>query len=199
MVSSAFEHWEDVVAVEDEASLSSSAGGGALSQLPNAPSFLSASPSGFSVPQRVNVGFEFPQSTASSPDIMSSFYSSLAGTSGIEGDEDEFPMMDLRYDHAEAAMLSFPSQAVDGAVGPLICEDPHLQFLSADDLPGHGFGFGFGSPGDHHHHHHGAEEDLWPAAGARDAKVVRAARRWKMLASVLKWFFIMVRTRREDM
>ncbi|KAL5544266.1 hypothetical protein UlMin_008050 [Ulmus minor] len=184
MVISAFEHWQEVECYEDEAYLT----GGST---PCTKAFCSASSPGtegstgskFLASHKIG-GFDYTQSNASSPDIISSIYS-IAGTSAL----DDYPLpsidsIDLsRYDQA----LSFPSQVTSSLIcdsepmNQAFLDEDHLQFFESDLQSQNII---LESPADLQS---AVDGFLFP----RSAMGKAAQRRWTKLFIVLKWFFFL--------
>lgn len=195
---SAFQHWEEVVSFDEEAYLIT--GSSNVSSDPcnssspkteglNACKFLSC--------ERIS-GFDYAPANASSPDIISSIYS----TGDVSGLDDytlhSIENMGLRYNQT----LSFPSQVANS----MICDarsmsqdffdEDHLQFFDSDcPLPSHSTNFD-------------SQADLQCAVNEFLLKpsavaIANAQKRWKKLFSVLKWFWVrkivvMRRTRQRE-
>ncbi|KAF9671538.1 hypothetical protein SADUNF_Sadunf12G0057900 [Salix dunnii] len=184
LVITAFEHWEQVISFEDEASLV-----GGSSQLSDVP-YTSSSPrtenscgSKFSESQKIG-GFDYAQTSASSPDIMSSIYT-FGGGSGL----DDYALqgiesLGLRYDQT----LNFPTQVSNSLIcdtdslAQAFCDEEHLRFFDTD-LQSQNVGLE-------------TQADLQSAVDsfllARSTAVAadKAQRRWAKISSVLKWFSI---------
>jgi len=127
-------------------------------------------------------GYDYPQASAPSPDIMPSIYS-MGAMNGL----DDFGLhnmynMDLRYDQP----LDFSGQVANSliseteSISRVFCEDEHLQYLDADcSMPPNNSMLE-------------TQDDLQSAVNgfilARSAAF--AQKRWTMLFSVLKWFSI---------
>ncbi|KAJ6375599.1 hypothetical protein OIU77_000556 [Salix suchowensis] len=184
LVITAFEHWEQVISFDDEASLV-----GGSSQLSDVP-YTSSSPrtenscgNKFLESQKLG-GFDYAQTSASSPDIMSSIYT-LGGGSGLEDYALQgIESMGLRYDQP----MNFPSQASNSLIcetdslAQAFCEEEHLRFFDTD-LQSQNLGLE-------------TQADLQSAVDsfllARSSVVAadKAQRRWAKISSVLKWFSI---------
>ncbi|KAJ6387065.1 hypothetical protein OIU78_016899 [Salix suchowensis] len=184
LVITAFEHWEQVISFDDEASLV-----GGSSQLSDVP-YTSSSPrtenscgNKFLESQKLG-GFDYAQTSASSPDIMSSIYT-LGGGSGLEDYALQgIESMGLRYDQP----MNFPSQASNSLIcetdslAQAFCEEEHLRFFDTD-LQSQNLGLE-------------TQADLQSAVDsfllARSSAVAadKAQRRWAKISSVLKWFSI---------
>ncbi|GMN45819.1 hypothetical protein TIFTF001_015008 [Ficus carica] len=189
MLISAFEHWGEVVIFDDEFSLAGSSPHFTnVIYSSSSPKMESSTGSKFLASQRLS-GFEYAQSTASSPDIISSIYS-IGGTSGL----DDYTLhaidtMDLRYDHT----LNFPGQVTNSLIcdsepiAQAFCDEDHLQFFDTDLQPQN---ISMESPADLQSAVNGFMRTTAVGSGAQ--------KRWKMLASVLKWFFIMVNQKRTN-
>ncbi|XP_022727257.1 calmodulin-binding protein 60 A-like isoform X2 [Durio zibethinus] len=180
LVISAFEHWEEVIPFDDEASLI-----GGSSNLANIPYTSSAkaqisNDSKFLASQKMG-GFDYAQSSASSPDIISTIYS-VGGMSGL----DDYALhgienMGLRYDET----LSYPGQVTnspicDTDITQTFCDEDHLQFFDSDPQSQ--------GPGSESQADLQTSDDglvLPPRTVA-----VQAQRRWTKVFSVLKWFSI---------
>ncbi|XVF10353.1 hypothetical protein REPUB_Repub07fG0175500 [Reevesia pubescens] len=132
LVISAFEHWEEVISFDDEASLI-----GGTSNLANVPYTSStktevSNGSKFLASQNMG-GFNYAQPSASSPDIISSIFSvgSMSGLDDLLGIEN----MGLRYDQT----LSYPGQVTNSLIcdidiTPTFC-DEDLRFFDSDLQP----------------------------------------------------------------
>lgn len=187
MLISAFEHWGEVIIFDDDASLT-----GGSPHLTNvlyssgSPMTESSTGSKFLASHKIGA-FEYAQSTASSPDIISSIFS-VGGTSGL----DDYALhtidtMDLRYDQT----LNFPGQVTNSLIcdsepiAQAFCDEDHLQFFDTD-LQSQSISLE-------------SQADLQSAVDGfmRNTAVAIAQRRWKKLASVLKWFFIMMNRKRQ--
>lgn len=187
MLISAFEHWGEVIIFDDDASLT-----GGSPHLTNvlyssgSPMTESSTGSKFLASHKIGA-FEYAQSTASSPDIISSIFS-VGGTSGL----DDYALhtidtMDLRYDQT----LNFPGQVTSSLIcdsepiAQAFCDEDHLQFFDTD-LQSQSISLE-------------SQADLQSAVDGfmRNTAVAIAQRRWKKLASVLKWFFIMMNRKRQ--
>ncbi|KAB2633401.1 hypothetical protein D8674_029648 [Pyrus ussuriensis x Pyrus communis] len=184
LVISAFDHWEEVVLFEDEASLIAAA-----SNFTNVLHTSSSPRSGdldgskFLASQKID-GFDYAQPSASSPDIISSMYS-VGSSSGL----DDYSLhnidgLGLRYDQT----LSFPGQVANSLIcdsDPMVqalFDEDHLQFFDAD-LQSQNIS--------------SESQDLQSAVDGfllrRSTAVAisdRAQMRWTKLFSVLKWFSI---------
>lgn len=180
---SAFEHWEEVVSFDDEASLA-----GGTSQFTNvlyssSPKTEGSTGSKILASQKIG-GFDYTPPGASSPDIISSIYS-VGATSSLEDYAlHSIDNIGLRYDQT----LSFSGQVTNSLIcdsepmAQAFCDEGHLQFFDAD-LPSHTISLE-------------SQADLQSAVDGflltRSAAVSidKAQRRWTMLFSVLKWFSI---------
>ncbi|RDX60887.1 Calmodulin-binding protein 60 A, partial [Mucuna pruriens] len=175
-VTSALRQGEKYATFEDEESLMD--GSSHLTNVlysPSSPKTEGSSANKLLAPQKTG-GFNYPQASASSPDIMSSIYS-VGGTSSL--DDYCLPNFDsmVRYDQT----LGFPVQVSNS----LICDtdsmahafsdEDHLQFFD-NDLQSH------------------VQADLQSAVDsfmmARSSLANGAQRRWRKLFNVLKWFMI---------
>ncbi|KAF1867305.1 hypothetical protein Lal_00049734 [Lupinus albus] len=180
-VISAFKQGENVSSFEDEVSLMDIS-----SNLTNAlysPSSLKTEVSSGNklfVPQKAGVGFNYAQSSASSPDIMSSIYS----VGGISGFDDyvlpNFDSMGLGYDQT----LSFPYQLTNSLVcetdstAPAFIDEDHMQFFDTDI-----------------HFQCHIQADLQSAIdgfmlGRTTNATGKAQKRWRKIFNVLKWFMV---------
>lgn len=183
LVISAFEHWEEVVPFEDEASLiaASSNFTNVLHTL-SSPRAEDLGGSKFLASQKIG-GFDYAQPSASSPDIIPSIYS-VGSTSGL----DDYALHNidgfgLRYDQT----LSFPGQVTNSMIfdtdpmaHALFVED-HLQFSDAD-LESHNMS-------SESQYLHSTVDHFLPCSAVAISD--KAHRRWTKLFSVLKWFSIM--------
>ncbi|XP_027919003.1 calmodulin-binding protein 60 A isoform X2 [Vigna unguiculata] len=178
-VATALRQGEKYATFEDEDSLmegSSHLTNVLHSHSPSSPKTEGSSANKLLGPQKTG-GFNYPQTNASSPDIMSSIYS-VGGTSSLDDYcLPNFDNMGLRYDQT----LSFPVQVSNS----LICdtdsmahafsEEDHLQFFDTD-LQSH------------------VEADLQSAVDsfmlARSTANGGAQRRWRKVCNVLKWFMV---------
>jgi hypothetical protein len=125
-VISAFEHSEEVLSYDEEASLAGSSSHSTDVHYPaNSPRTESFNGSKFLASHKIG-GFDYTQQCASSPDIISTIYS-VGGTSDLdEYALHNFDSMGLRYDQA----LSFPGQVTSS----LICDtDPMTQAFCDED------------------------------------------------------------------
>lgn len=184
LVIAAFEHPEEVISFEDEASLVDGS-----SQLSNIP-YPSSSPrtencnGNKPLSSHKMGGFDYAQPNASSPDIISSIYS-VGGVGGL----DDYALhsienMGLRYEHS----LSFPGQVSN----PLICDtetmtqafcdDDHLRFFDSDLQSQN---LGLETPADLQ-----SALDGFLMTRSTAVAVDKAQRRWTKISSVLKWFTI---------
>ncbi|KAM1186272.1 hypothetical protein PS2_015157 [Malus domestica] len=183
LVISAFEHWEEVVPFEDEASLiaASSNFTNVLHTL-SSPRAEDLGGSKFLASQKIG-GFDYAQPSASSPDIIPSIYS-VGSTSGL----DDYALHNidgfgLRYDQT----LSFPGQVTNSMIfdtdpmaHALFVED-HLQFSDAN-LESHNMS-------SESQYLHSTVDHFLPCSAVAISD--KAHRRWTKLFSVLKWFSIM--------
>ncbi|XVE54913.1 hypothetical protein DITRI_Ditri03aG0120200 [Diplodiscus trichospermus] len=178
LVISAFEHWEEVIPFDDEASLI-----GGSTNLSNIPCTSSAKTeisngSKFFATQKMG-GCDYAQSSASSPDIISTMYS-VGGMSGL----DDYALhgienMGLGYGQT----LSYPSQVTNSLIcdtdlTQTFCDEDHLQFFDSD-LQSQSLGLE-------------SQADLQTAVNGflLQRTVAQAQRRWTKVFSVLKWFSI---------
>ncbi|TKY55166.1 Calmodulin-binding protein 60 A [Spatholobus suberectus] len=179
-VTAALRQGEKYATFEDEDSLMD--GSSHLTNVlysPSSPKTEGSSASKLLAPQKIG-GFNYPQASASSPDIMSSIYS-VGGTSSLDDYcLPNFDSMGLRYDQT----LSFPVQVSNS----LICDtdsmahafsdEDHLQFFETDlQSQCH------------------VQADLQSAVDsfmlARSTSLANVAqRRWRKLFNVLKWFMV---------
>ncbi|KAL3716912.1 hypothetical protein ACJRO7_008485 [Eucalyptus globulus] len=198
LVISAFQHWGEVVSFDEEAYLI--AGSSHVSSAPcnsSSPKTEGSNTCRFLSCERIS-GLDYAQPNASSPDIMSSIYSTV-DVSGL----DDYTLhglenMGLRYDQT----LSFPSQVANS----MICDarsmsqdffdEDHLRFFDSDcPLPAQSTNFE-------------SQADLQCAVSEFLLKpsavaIANAQKRWKKLFSVLKWFWVrkivvMRRTRQRE-
>lgn len=184
LVISAYQHWEEVVGFDEESSFTG-ASSCAASTLCNAssPKTEGSNSSRFLASDRLT-GFDYTQPSMSSPDIISSIYSTGDVVSGL--DEYSLPSienMSLRYDHT----LTLPGP-IGQVTSSLICstdffDEDHIQFFDSDyTLQSHIPNF----------------ESRTDLQCAVDNFLLRrtavssgnAKRRWTKLFSVLKWFSI---------
>ncbi|KAK7291653.1 hypothetical protein RIF29_06966 [Crotalaria pallida] len=181
-VISALKQGENVSSIEDEACLMD--GSSSLTNTlypPSSPRTEGSSADKLLVPQRTRAGFSYTQASASSPDIVSSFYS-IGGISGLDDYcLPNFDSMGPRYDHT----LSFPDQLTNS----LICEtdsvarafsdDDHMQFFNTDL-----------------HSQCPIQADLQSAvdgfvlARTSSNAIGKAQKRWRKVFNVLKWFMV---------
>lgn len=184
MVITAFEHWEQVISFDDEASLV-----GGSSQLSDVP-YTSSSPrtenscgSKFLASQKIE-GFDYAQPSASSPDIMSSIYT-VGGGSGL----DDYALqgiesLGLRYDQT----LNFPSQVSNSLICDTdslvhaFCDEEHLRFFDTDLQTQN---LGLETQADLQ-----SAVDSFLLARSTAVAVDKAKRRWAKISNVLKWFSI---------
>ncbi|MBA0744639.1 hypothetical protein Gogos_007254 [Gossypium gossypioides] len=179
LVISAFEHWAEVISFDDEASLISSCS--KLAKIPCTNSAKTENSNGSKVlaSQKMD-GYDYAQTSASSPDIISTIYS-VWGMCGLEdyalhGIENP----DLRYDQT----LSYPGQvnnslACDADISQTFGDEDHLGYFDGDL---HSQGLGLES-----------QADLQTAVDGFlvQRKVADQAKsRWTKVFSVLKWFSI---------
>ncbi|XP_062168781.1 calmodulin-binding protein 60 A isoform X2 [Alnus glutinosa] len=183
LVISAFEHWEEVIPYDEEASLVG--GSSHLTDVhypASSPRTESSNGSKFLASHKIG-GFDYTQQCASSPDIISTIYS-VGGTSGL----DEYALhnidsMGLRYDQA----LSFPGQVTSSLIcdtDPMtqaFCDEDHLQFF---DTANHSQNLELEASSDLQ----SAVDDFLSAA--RSTAVALAQTRWTKVFSVFKWFSI---------
>ncbi|XVF54174.1 hypothetical protein PTKIN_Ptkin05aG0159300 [Pterospermum kingtungense] len=171
---SAFEHWDEVISFDDEASLidgTSNLANIAKTEITNGSKFLATQKMG---------GFDYDQPSASSPDIISTIYS-VGDMSGL----DDYPLqgienMGLRYDQT----LSYPGQITnslicDTDINQTFCDEDHLRFFDSD-IQSQSLGLE-------------SQADLQSAVdGFLLPRTVadQAQRRWTKVFSVLKWFSI---------
>ncbi|TQD76938.1 hypothetical protein C1H46_037531 [Malus baccata] len=180
---SAFEHWEEVVQFEDEASLiAASSNFTNVLHTSSSPRAEDLGGSKFLASQKIG-GFDYAQPSASSPVISPSIYS-VGSTSGL----DDYAMHNidgfgLRYDQT----LSFPGQVTNSLIfdtdpmaHALFVED-HLQFSDAD-LESHNMS-------SESQYLHSTVDHFLPCSAVAISD--KAHRRWTKLFSVLKWFSIM--------
>ncbi|TQD72546.1 hypothetical protein C1H46_041919 [Malus baccata] len=184
LVISAFQHWEEVVPFEDEASLIAAASNFTnVLHTSSSPRSEDLEGSKFLASQKID-GFDYAQPSASSPDIISSMYS-VGSSSGL----DDYSLhnidgLGLRYDQT----LSFPGQVANSLIcdsDPMVqalFDEDHLQFFDAD-LQSQNIS--------------SESQDLQSAVDGfllrRSTAVAisdRAQMRWTKLFSVLKWFSI---------
>ncbi|KAM2674792.1 hypothetical protein EV2_015935 [Malus domestica] len=183
LVISAFEHWEEVVPFEDEASLiAASSNFTNVLHTSSSPRAEDLGGSKFLASQKIG-GFDYAQPSASSPDIIPSIYS-VGSTSGL----DDYALHNidgfgLRYDQT----LSFPGQVTNSMIfdtdpmaHALFAED-HLQFSDAD-LESHNMS-------SESQYLHSTVDHFLPCSAVAISD--KAHRRWTKLFSVLKWFSIM--------
>ncbi|PPD71407.1 hypothetical protein GOBAR_DD31698 [Gossypium barbadense] len=176
---SAFEHWAEVISFDDEASLISSCS--KLAKIPCTNSAKTENSNGSKVlaSQKMD-GYDYAQTSASSPDIISTIYS-VWGMGGLEdyalhGIENP----DLRYDQT----LSYPGQVnnsltCDADISLTFGDEDHLGYFDGDL---HSQGLGLES-----------QADLQTAVDGFlvQRKVADQAKsRWTKVFSVLKWFSI---------
>lgn len=184
LVITAFEHWEQVISFDDEASLV-----GGSSQLSDV-AYTSSSPqtenssgSKFLASQKIG-GFDYAQPSASSPDIMSSIYT-VGGVNGL----DDYALqgienMGLRYDQT----LNFNGQVSNSLIcdtdslAQAFCDEEHLRFFDTD-LQSQNLSLE-------------TQADLQSAvdgfllARSTAVAVYKAQRRWAKISCVLKWFSV---------
>ncbi|KAM1397851.1 hypothetical protein ACFX2I_015384 [Malus domestica] len=183
LVISAFEHWEEVVPFEDEASLiAASSNFTNVLHTSSSPRAEDLGGSKFLASQKIG-GFDYAQPSASSPDIIPSIYS-VGSTSGL----DDYALHNidgfgLRYDQT----LSFPGQVTNSMIfdtdpmaHALFVED-HLQFSDAN-LESHNMS-------SESQYLHSTVDHFLPCSAVAISD--KAHRRWTKLFSVLKWFSIM--------
>lgn len=184
MIISAYEHWEEVVSFDDEASLI--CGSSHFTNVlysSSSPKAESSTGSKFLASQKIG-GFDYTQPSASSPDIISSIYS-VGAASGL----DDFSLhsidsMGLRYDQT----LSFSSEVTNSLIcdtepmAQAFCDEDHLQFFDTD-LQSQNISLE-------------SQADLQSAVDgflltrSTAVAIVKAQRRWRKLFSVIKWFSI---------
>ncbi|MCD9559230.1 hypothetical protein HAX54_017087 [Datura stramonium] len=185
LVICAFRHWEEVVSFEDETSLMDWVMQISTVQFSSNSPMVGNSDASDNVltSQKVSRS-EYPQLSASTPDIMPSFCS-IAGFSSL----DDYVLhgidnMDVRFDQP----LNFPGQDTNSlmadtdSITPPFCDDDHLPFFDTDySLPSPNFA---------------PSPDLQCAVNsflAHSSTILpldKAQRRWKMLFSVLRWFSV---------
>lgn len=190
---SAFQHWEEVVSFDEEAYFI--AGSSHVSSAPcnsSSPKTEGSNTCRFLSCERIG-GYDYAQPNASSPDIISSIYST-----GVVSSLDDYTLhgienMGLGYDQT----LSFPSQVANSMIGDArsmsqdFFDEDHLQFFDSDcPLPSQSTNFE-------------SQADLHCAVNEFLLKPSNAQKRWKKLFSVLKWFWVrkivaMRRTRQRE-
>ncbi|KAK7389033.1 hypothetical protein VNO78_23864 [Psophocarpus tetragonolobus] len=174
-VTAALRQGEKYATFEDEDSLMD--GSSHLTSVhhsPSSPKTEGSSANKLLGPQKTG-GFNYPQASSSSPDIISSIYS-VGGTSSLDDYCLPFESMGLRYDQT----LSFPVQVSNS----LICDtdsmahafsEDHLQFFD-NELQSH------------------VQADLQSAIDSfmqpRATANGGAQRRWRKVCNVLKWFLV---------
>lgn len=177
MVIAAFKQWKDVVSFDDEASLLDSSSRLFTNDLYPAEAETS---DGCKIltSQKIDK-FNYPQPSASSPDIMPSIYS-IGGVNSLDDfGFNPFDNMDFRFDQP----LNFSSQVANSliceteSITQAFCEDENLQYF--DSLQPQSSSME--SPSDLH----SAVNSFLSARSTAYAQ-----RRWKMLFSVLRWFSI---------
>ncbi|PKI78054.1 calmodulin-binding protein 60 A-like isoform X2 [Punica granatum] len=188
LVISAFQHWEDVVCFDEESSLAGSSSCVASTTICNtsSPKTENSNSNRVMASDRVG-GFDYTQPSASSPDIISSIYS----TGDVSGLDDyslpSIENMALRYDQA----LSFPTQVSSSmmcdtrSITQDFFDEDHLQFFDADcplesQIPN------FESTADLQC----AVDSFLLRRSSISNSTGNAQRRWTKLFSVLKWFAI---------
>ncbi|PON93334.1 Calmodulin-binding protein [Trema orientale] len=190
MLRTAFDHPEEVISFDDEASLT---GGSAhvtnVLYSSSSPRTEGSTGNKFLALHKIG-GFEYAPSAASSPDIMSSIYS-VGATSGL----DDYALhtmdsMDLRYDQT----LNFPGQVTNSLIcdsehiTQAFCDEDHLQFFDTDLRTQN---MSLESPADLQ-----SAVDGFLFTHSTTLAIGKAQRRWTKLVSVLKWFLIMVNQKR---
>ncbi|ESW27387.1 hypothetical protein PHAVU_003G197500 [Phaseolus vulgaris] len=176
-IATALKQGEKYATFEDEDSLMD--GSSHLTNVlhsPSSPKTEGSSANKLLGPQKTG-GFNYPQASASSPDIMSSIYS-VGGTSSLDDYcLPNFDSMGLRYDQT----LSFPVQVSNSlicdtdSIAHAFSDEDHLKFFDTD-LQSH------------------VEADLQSAVDsfmhARSTANGGAQRRWRKVCNVLKWFMV---------
>ncbi|GMQ10333.1 hypothetical protein CsSME_00053379 [Camellia sinensis var. sinensis] len=172
LVIAAFKQWEHVVCFEDEASLMN-----ASSCLFNNVLYSDSTMVETSGGNKIG-GFDYPQASACSPDIIPSIYS-MAGVNSL----DDFGLhnidsMDLTYDHDQPFANSLICETE--SITQVFDDDEHLQYFDAD------------CPLRSQNSDLASQSDLCNAVNgfllARSAAF--AQMRWTKLFSVLKWFSV---------
>lgn len=179
LVTAAYRHWPEVVSVDDEASLMD--GSLFLSTIEysaNHP-LLFNSDGNKVLSSHKNTKCDYPEPSATSPDIMPSLYS-LSSLTTL--DDYVFPTidsMDVRLDQS----LTITGQVANNMIcdtdsmAQAFYDDENLQFFDSDcTLPTSTLG----SSADLHTAVHG----IFPRTVPSD----KAQARWAMLFSILKWF-----------
>ncbi|KAG8638847.1 hypothetical protein MANES_14G069700v8 [Manihot esculenta] len=184
LVIAAFEHPEDVISFDDEASLVD--GSSHLSNIPypsHSPRTENSNGSKVLASHKMG-GFDYPQPNAASPDIISSMYS-VGGVSSL----DDYSLhsienMGLRYDQT----LSFPGQVSNpllcdtDAMTQAFCDEDHLRFFDTDLQSQN---LSLEPPADLQ-----SALDGFLLTRSTAVAVDKAQRRWTKISSVLKWFSI---------
>lgn len=180
MVTSAFQHQEDVVECEEEALFKDSSP--YLTNMnctSSSPRTENSTLSKILTPHKID-GFDFANPSIYSPDIVSSIFS-IGGGSGLE----DYPLaaidnMDLRYNEN----LSYPSQANS----PLVCDSATMAqaFSVEEHLPYFDSNLQTTSQADLQSALDGFLYNKRP----NPVTFQKAQRRWTKLFSVLKWFSI---------
>lgn len=178
LITTAFEHWGEVVSFEDESALTG--GSPRLADVhhhPSSPRTGSSNGSKFLTSHNIS-GFDYSHPGASSPDI-------------IPYSLDDYPLhtidnMDLRYDQS----LSFPGQVASSMIcdtesmTQAFCDDNHLGFF--DDLQPHNKS--------QSHLPIAVNGDLHSAVSGflmTRPSTFEAQRRWRMLVTVMKFSILM--------
>lgn len=176
----AFNKWEEVVALDESSLLSN------VNYSSN--SFMAGSSNGVNILSSNNFGSFEPQLDASTPDIMSTFYSMRPATNADGFGSHDAESIEVNFDQN----LSVPDLIADslicdsGSITQSLCLDNHQQlFDTIGSVQNCSLGL------------HGVNADLYsvisgflPNHSAATEAITKAQRRWRMLFSVLRWFSI---------
>ncbi|XP_021615556.1 calmodulin-binding protein 60 A isoform X3 [Manihot esculenta] len=185
LVIAAFQHPEEVISFDDEASLVD--GSSHLSNLPyssnssrtensNGSKLLASSPK--------MGGLDYAQPNVSSPDIISSIYSVGSISSLDDYSLHSIENMDLRYDQtlSFAGQVSNPLICDADAMTRAFCDEGHLRFFDTDLQSQN---LSMEAPADLQ-----SALDGFLLTRSTAIAVDKAQRRWTKISSVLKWFSV---------
>ncbi|XP_059640854.1 calmodulin-binding protein 60 A [Cornus florida] len=186
MVISAFKNWEEVVSFEDEASLMD--GSLCLSNIlyPSSSSMTESSDGSRILTSHKLGRFDYPQPSASSPDVMPSIYSMGSVSSLDDFGLHNIDHMDLKYDQIFSDQVPNSLICDTSSITQAFCEDEHLKYFDTDcALQAQNSSLV-------------SQADLHSAVNgfllSRSATVAtdkaQAQRRWAILFSVFRWFSI---------
>ncbi|GJQ94175.1 calmodulin-binding protein 60 A isoform X1 [Tanacetum coccineum] len=175
LVISAFQHQEDIVSYDDEYSLRTGTCSISEDIYPLNTQIVTADPESTKLIEIHKKGrFDYPQMSASSPDVMPSIYP----TGGINN-LDEYGLNSMDFDQP----LELHSQVSN----TLMCDPEQLKTHDVDEDMRY-----FGSS---------SQVDLQCAVDGflfPHSTIGKAQRRWKIVSSVLKWLSLMLEIRERD-